>query len=49
VAETIMNLSHDEGIPHHAAQFDIGMFIVSLVLILLAAASLNYLWKRRKK
>ncbi|CAN5562286.1 hypothetical protein BH20ACT23_BH20ACT23_30230 [soil metagenome] len=47
--EAIVYLAHDEGIPHHAAQFDVSIFIVSLALILLTAASLNYLWKRRKK
>jgi len=44
-----VELSHSEGIPHHTAQFDMGIFIVSLAFILLAAVSLNYLWKRRKK
>lgn len=48
-ARVTIDLSHDQGIPHHAAQFDTGIFLVTLAIILLAAVSLNYLRKRRKK
>jgi hypothetical protein len=42
-------MAHEEGIPHHATQFDVGVFVAALTSILVAAAALSYFRKRRKR